>query len=126
MTQLRLSLRNTDKSCNCQCLVVETVYFLFSEVLILIAVNVVLSIAATQLFRLMEKYRPETYQEKMRRLKTRAEERVKGKEDAPTKRPPVVRSGINTVTALVEQKKAQLVAIANDVEPIEVTLNHKN
>lgn len=90
------------------------------------AVSVIFSIAATQLFRLMEKYRPETYQEKMRRLKTRAEERVKGKEDVPTKRPPVVRSGINTVTALVEQKKAQLVAIANDVEPIEVILNSNN
>jgi large subunit ribosomal protein L7Ae len=77
---------------------------------------------ATQLFRLMEKYRPETYQEKMRRLKSRAEERVKGKEDVPTKRPPVVRSGINTITSLIEQKKAQLVAIANDVEPIEIVL----
>jgi len=58
----------------------------------------------------------------MRRLKSRAEERVKGKEDVPTKRPPVVRSGINTITSLIEQKKAQLVAIANDVEPIEVII----
>lgn len=61
----------------------------------------------------------------MRRLKSRAEERVKGKEDVPTKRPPVVRSGINTITSLIEQKKAQLVAIANDVEPIEVILIFK-
>jgi len=77
---------------------------------------------ATQLFRLMDKYRPETKQEKRARLKARAEERVKGKEDVPTKRPPVVRSGINTITTLIEQKKAQLVAIASDVEPIEVVL----
>jgi len=40
----------------------------------------------------------------------------------PTKRPPVIRSGINTVTTLIEQKKAQLVVIAHDVEPIEVIL----
>jgi large subunit ribosomal protein L7Ae len=77
---------------------------------------------ATQLFRLMDKYRPETKQEKKARLRARATERVKGKEDAPTKRPPVVRSGINTITTLIEQKKAQLVCIASDVEPIEVVL----
>ncbi|MCF8881053.1 hypothetical protein L5876_14595, partial [Hyphobacterium sp. SN044] len=63
---------------------------------------------AAKLFSVPGKYRPETYQEKMRRLKSRAEERVKGKEDVPTKRPPVVRSGINTITSLIEQKKAQL------------------
>jgi len=77
---------------------------------------------ATQLFRLMDKYRPETKQEKNARLKTRAEERVKGKPDAPTKRPPVVRSGVNTVTTLIEKKKAQLVVIAHDVDPIEIVL----
>lgn len=91
------------------------------EVFLKFDLNFWLISVATQLFRLMEKYRPETYQEKMRRLKSRAEERVKGKEDVPTKRPPVVRSGINTITSLIEQKKAQLVAIANDVEPIEVS-----
>ena len=84
-------------------------------------------LVATQLFRLMDKYRPETKQEKNVRLKARAEERVKGKPDAPTKRPPVVRSGVNTVTTLIEKKKAQLVVIAHDVDPIEVSLlfSHK-
>merc|ERR1711976_109564 len=77
---------------------------------------------ATQLFRLLDKYRPESKQEKKARLVARAEERTKGKSDAPTKRPPVVRSGINTITTLVEQKKAQLVVIAHDVEPIEIVL----
>ena len=43
--------------------------------------------------------------------------------DSPTKRAPVVRHGINTVTTLVEKKKAQLVVIAHDVDPIEVTMN---
>lgn len=77
---------------------------------------------AVQLFRLMNKYRPETKLDKKSRLRARAEERVKGKEDTPTKRPPVVRSGINTVTSLVESKKAQLVVIAHDVDPIEIVL----
>ena len=78
------------------------------------------ALTATQLFRLMDKYRPESKQERKARLAGRAEERVKGKADVPTKRPPMVRSGINTITTLVEQKKAQLVIIAHDVEPIEV------
>jgi len=77
---------------------------------------------ATQLFRLMDKYRPETKQQKKTRLKARAEERAAGKADKPTKRPPVVRAGVNTVTSLVEQKKAQLVVIAHDVDPLEVVL----
>jgi len=70
----------------------------------------------------MDKYRPETRQEKKARLRGRAEERMKGKMDTATKRPPVVRSGVNTVTCLVEKKKAQLVVIAHDVDPIEVNL----
>merc|ERR1711890_200703 len=51
-----------------------------------------------------------------------AEARAAGKEDAPTKRAPVVRQGVNTVTSLIEKKKAQLVIIANDVDPIELVL----
>jgi len=78
---------------------------------------------ASQLFRLLDKYRPETKQQKKTRLKERAEERAKGKGDAPTKRPPVVRAGTNTVTTLVEQKKAQIVLIAHDVDPLELVLH---
>ena len=83
-------------------------------------------LAASQVFRLMDKYRPETKQERKVRLTVRAEQRVKGKDDVPTKRPPVVRSGINTITNLVEQKKAQLVIIAHDVDPLEASFltNH--
>ncbi len=69
---------------------------------------------------MMDKYRPESKQAKKQRLAARASERAKGKDDAPTKRPLMVRSGVNTVTSLVEQKKAQLVVIAHDVDPIEV------
>jgi len=77
---------------------------------------------ATQLFKLLDKYKPETKQVKKARLRARAERRAAGKEDVPTKRPPVVRAGCNTVTTLIQQKKAQLVVIAHDVDPIELVL----
>merc|ERR1712179_399772 len=77
---------------------------------------------ATQLFKLLDKYRPETKEAKKERLKARAEEKAKGKADAPTKRAPVIRHGVNSVVTLVEKKKAQLVVIANDVDPIELVL----
>merc|ERR1712123_428650 len=41
---------------------------------------------ATQLFKLMDKYRPETKQAKKERLRERAAARAEGKEDAPTER----------------------------------------
>jgi len=78
---------------------------------------------ATQLFRLLDKYRPENKRVKKDRLKAVAEQKAAGKSVAPTKRPPVVRIGINTVTTLVEQKKAQLVVIAGDVDPLEIVLH---
>ncbi|XP_043931295.1 60S ribosomal protein L7a-like [Protopterus annectens] len=59
-------------------------------------------------------------QDKKHRLLSHAEWKAAGKGDAPTKRPPVLRAGINTVTNLVESKKAQLVIIANDVDPFEL------
>merc|ERR1712098_657280 len=65
---------------------------------------------------------PETKQAKKERLRERAAARAEGKEDAPTKRAPVVRHGVNTVTTLIEKKKAQLVVIANDVDPIELVM----
>merc|ERR1739841_494015 len=37
-------------------------------------------------------------------------------------RPPVLRAGVNSVTTLVESKKAQLVIIAHDVDPIELVV----
>merc|ERR1712038_1857059 len=77
---------------------------------------------ATQLFKLLDKYRPETKQDKKERLRERAEARAAGKDDKPTKRGPVVRHGVNTVTTLVEKKKAKLVVIADDVDPIELVL----
>lgn len=78
------------------------------------------SSTATQMFKLLDKYRPESKQAKKQRLRARAQARASGKTDTPSKRPFVVRQGVNTVTSLVEQKKAQLVVIAHDVDPIEV------
>ncbi|XP_071541778.1 large ribosomal subunit protein eL8 [Panulirus ornatus] len=77
---------------------------------------------ATELFRLMDKYRPESKAARKQRLRSRAAARAAGKPDVPTKRKNVVRHGASTVTALVEQKKARLVCIASDVEPIEIIL----
>ncbi|XP_028643287.1 60S ribosomal protein L7a [Grammomys surdaster] len=77
---------------------------------------------ATQLLKLAHKYRPETKQEKKQRLLARAEKKAAGKGDVPTKRPPVLRAGVKTVTTLVENKKAQLVVIAHDVDPIELVV----
>jgi len=77
---------------------------------------------AQALFKILEKYRPETAYAKKARLRARAEAKVAKKEEAPTKRPNVLRQGSNCVTKLVEQKKAQLVVIAHDVDPIELVL----
>ncbi|KAL7647748.1 UNVERIFIED_CONTAM: hypothetical protein RMT77_001357 [Armadillidium vulgare] len=77
---------------------------------------------AIELFRLLEKYSPETRHAKRDRLRKRAEAVAAGKPDVPTKRQIWVRQGINTVTTLVEQKKARLVVISSDVEPIEIVL----
>merc|ERR1739842_149590 len=67
---------------------------------------------ATQLFKLMDNYRPETKQERKERLKARAEARVAGGEDKPTKKKAVVHHGANTITTLID----------NDVDPIKLVL----
>merc|ERR1711988_1180864 len=56
---------------------------------------------SVNLFKLLHKYRPE---------------------DAPSKKPLYVKYGINHITKLCEDKKAQLVCIAHDVDPIELVL----
>lgn len=76
---------------------------------------------AVKLFKLLEKYRPESPLAKKQRLKKLAEAKAKGKEVEPKKKPSFVSAGTNTVTKLIEQKKAQLVVIAHDVDPLEVS-----
>nr|XP_054516284.1 60S ribosomal protein L7a-like [Pan troglodytes] len=68
------------------------------------------------------KYRPETKQEKKQRLLALAEKKAAGKGDVPTKKPSVLQAGVNTVTTLVENKKAQPMVIAHDVDPIELVV----
>ncbi|KAJ1547613.1 60S ribosomal protein L8B [Nowakowskiella sp. JEL0078] len=77
---------------------------------------------ALQAFKLLNKYRPETKVEKKARL-TAAAQAIAAKTTVnPGKKPVTVKYGINHVTALVEAKKAQLVIIAHDVDPIELVL----
>ncbi|KAM6489765.1 ribosomal protein L4 [Amanita muscaria] len=77
---------------------------------------------ATQLFKLLNKYRPETKQEKKERLKTIAETVAAGNEPKDTKKPLFVKYGLNHIVALIEAKKASLVVIAHDVDPIELVV----
>lgn len=77
---------------------------------------------AVKLFKMLEKYRPESALAKKQRLKKIAEAKAKGKDVQPKKKPFYIRAGTNTVTKLVEQKKAQLVVIAHDVDPLELVL----
>lgn len=78
--------------------------------------------SAVQLFRLLDKYRPEDKKAKRDRLRQLAKDKLKG-DKTPAKRPPVVQFGVNKVTTLIEQKRAQLVVIAADVDPIELVLH---
>jgi len=80
-----------------------------------------LSLAAKAL-KLAEKYAPEDAVAKKQRLLAAAAAKAAGtKTEAPKKRN-VVKYGINHITDLVEQKKASLVLIAHDVDPIEVVV----
>ncbi|KZV90975.1 60S ribosomal protein L8 [Exidia glandulosa HHB12029] len=74
---------------------------------------------ATQLFKLLNKYRPETKQEKKTRLLAAAENPEAAKDD---KKPLFVKYGLNHCVALIEAKKASLVVIADDVDPIELVV----
>ncbi|KIY44361.1 L30e-like protein [Fistulina hepatica ATCC 64428] len=76
---------------------------------------------ATQLFKLMNKYRPESKIEKRERLKATAETVAKG-EKKETPKPVHLKYGLNHVVALIEAKKANLVVIAHDVDPIELVV----
>jgi len=76
---------------------------------------------AQQLFKLLLKYRPETKVAKKKRLETIAKAKA-DKKEVEIKAPVNVKFGINHVTNLVEQKKAKLVVIAHDVDPLELVV----
>ena len=76
---------------------------------------------AAEVFRLMNKYAPETEAEKKARLEAAAKAKAEGK-PVEEKRALVVKYGLDNVTKLVERKKAKLVLIANDVDPLELVM----
>ena len=80
--------------------------------------------AAVPVFKLLEKYRPETDAQKKERLKSSAESKAAGGAADDAKRPRHIKYGLNHITYLVENQKAGLVAIASDVDPIEVRAHH--
>ena len=77
---------------------------------------------AMTVFTLFNKYRPETPAVKKQRLKEAAAAKAGGKEAAATKPAVVVKFGLKHVTTLIEEKKAELVLIACDVDPIELVM----
>jgi len=78
---------------------------------------------ATQLFKLLHKYRPETEVAKSKRLHALAAAKKEGKDNtADSKAPTSVKYGLNEVVHAIEKKKAKLVVIAHDVEPVELVV----
>lgn len=85
--------------------------------------NVLDKNTATAFFRLAQKYKGETKQEKKARLEQRAADLAAGKKELDeSKKPYFIKSGLNHVISLVEAKKANLVVIADDVDPIELVV----
>lgn len=79
--------------------------------------------SAAEAFKLFNKYRPETAAEKKERLTKEAAAIAEGKtRQEASPKPFVVKYGLNHVVSLVENKKAKLVLIANDVDPIELVV----
>lgn len=78
---------------------------------------------ATQVFKLLNKYRPETAAEKKERLTKEAAAIAEGKKkEDVSEKPYVVKYGLNHVVSLIENKKPSLVLIAHDVDPVELVV----
>jgi len=78
--------------------------------------------AATNVFRLLANYRPETIEEKKKRRLASAEAESKQIDKKLSPKPLILKTGINHITELVENQKAKLVVIAHDVDPIEIVV----
>merc|ERR1712238_259315 len=74
---------------------------------------------AVTVFSLFSKYRPETSAAKKERLKGLAAAEATKKDSGKSGLVHTVKYGLKHVTTLIEEKKAELVLIAFDVEPIE-------
>lgn len=77
---------------------------------------------ASKAFSLLNKYRPENKVQKKERLLKEATAIKEGNNEDVSKKPYAVKYGLNHVVGLVENKKASLVIIANDVDPIELVI----
>jgi len=77
---------------------------------------------ASNLFRLMSKYRPESAAEKKERLVKAAEAESKNEDAKAGSKPKHIKYGLNHITTLIESKKAKLVVIAHDVDPVELVV----
>ena len=77
---------------------------------------------SVNLFKLLHKYKPEGKQEKKERIAAAAEAKAGGEGEEAKKKPLYVKYGLNHITKLCEDKKAQLVVIAHDVDPIELVI----
>jgi len=75
-----------------------------------------------ELFKFLELYRPETKKQKQERIKALASAKASGAAVESTKPLPSLRMGLHHVTYLIEQKKAKLVVIAADTDPIELVV----
>lgn len=73
---------------------------------------------ASKLLKLLKKYQPESRADKKERLAKAAASTAGDKGANPVH----VKFGLNHVTQLVEEKRAKLVVIAHDVEPIEMVV----
>jgi len=77
---------------------------------------------ATNLFTLLSRYRPETEEDKKSRLLAQASAEAKDQDVKQKPKPKFGKYGLNHITSLIESKKAQLVVIAHDVEPVELVV----
>jgi len=77
---------------------------------------------AINLFKLISKYRPESPEDKKARLLARASAEAKDQDVKQGAKPKFIKYGLNHITSLVENKKAKLVIIAHDVEPVELVV----
>lgn len=77
---------------------------------------------AVQIFKFLEHYRPETKKEKDERLKGSAQKSENSLAPAEIASKKALVYGIKNVTTLIESKKARLVVIAHDVDPIEIVV----
>jgi len=77
---------------------------------------------AAELLKVLVKYRPETKEAKTERIENTAKAAASGEAAASAAPGPVLKFGLKHVTTLIEQKKAKLVVIAHDVDPIELVV----